>query len=97
MEFTLATAEITSHIGDHLMLVGRTPASDRIAFDVLVQQLVRIRLWAVAWKKEKANMGYVFPTPGFDLSRVMDRMLVDDEKYFALALTHGSRGQSHGN
>ena len=56
MGLALATVEIASYIGDQLLLVQRAPPSHGIAFDVLIQQLVGIQLWAVAWKKEKANM-----------------------------------------
>lgn len=88
MGFAFTTSEIVADIADQLLLVLRAPASYGIAFDVLVQQLVGIQLCAVTWKKEKTNMVYVFFHPRFDLNRAMDRVAVDNEKHFALYLTH---------
>ncbi len=45
---------------------------------------IRIQFRAVAGKKEKADV--ILFNPTFDLLRVMDRMAVNNEKYFALAL-----------
>lgn len=44
VRLVLGAAKIAPNIGDHLRLIGRPPAAERIALDVLVQQLIRIQI-----------------------------------------------------
>ena len=86
----LGTPQVTSHVSHHLRFVARTPPPDRVGLDVLIEQLVRIEIRAVAGQEHEANLPPMACHPLFDAMGRVDRMLVNDEKDFA------ARPRSHG-
>lgn len=50
MRLALAAAKIAPKTPEHLVLVSGTPATDRVALDVLIEELIGIQLRAVAWQ-----------------------------------------------
>jgi hypothetical protein len=90
MGAALGTPQVTSHVSHHLSFVARTPPPDRVGLDVLIEQLIRIEIRAVAGQENEANLPPMACHPLFDAMGRVDRMLVNDEKDFA------ARPRSHG-
>jgi hypothetical protein len=49
--FALATPEVTPDLADQLRLITRALPTQGIAFDILIEQFIRIDLWTIAGEK----------------------------------------------
>lgn len=88
LRLALGAPQVTSHIPDHLRLVAWTPAPNCVGLDILVEQLVRVEIRAVAGKEKEVNLPSVASQPSLDTAGCMNWMLVDNEKDFAPSMTN---------
>ena len=86
----LGTPQVTPHIAHHLGLGARTPPSQRVGLDILIEQLVRIEVRAVARQEKEANLPPMACQPSFHTPGHMHRMPVHDEKDCASRMTDQS-------
>ena len=83
---TLGAPQVTSHVYHHLRFVAGAPPPNGVGLDVLIEQLVRIEIGAVAGQEEKTNLPSMAGQPSFYSDGFMDRVFVDDKKDFASSL-----------
>ena len=83
----LASMQMAAHDGDHLGLVGRSALAQGIGLDILIEQLVRVQLGAVAGQADQANAIRVVLHEAFCSDRAMHRMTVHDQIELALDLS----------
>ena len=77
---TLSTPQITPHISQNLNSIMRTPPPHSISLNILIKQLIRIKIRTISRQEEKPNL---IPTPFYPLlylARHMHRMLLHNKK-----------------
>ena len=74
------------HIGFKIGLCAGRLLSTGIAFDVAVEQFVRVVLRRIGREVEKLNSILMLLQPGHDLLRVVDTKVVKDQEDFLLAV-----------
>lgn len=81
----LSAAEEPSNVAYQFCLGPRSLPPHSVGFDILVEQLVRIQLWAVTWEKVNSYLsGMLYPANHF--LRKMNGMSVDNQKHLAWVL-----------
>ena len=83
----LAAPEEASGVVDQFLSILCSPAAQSVTLDILIEQLVRVQLRAVAWKVGKANLAGMLFNPRSYLHGTMDRVTINDEEYLALYLS----------
>ena len=83
----LGTPQVTPHVSHHLRLVAWTPSANCVCLDILIEQLVRIEIRAVAGQKKEANLPPLARQPSFESGGRMYWMPVDNEKDFSSSMT----------
>ena len=73
-------------VSDQFFLVLCSLPARRVTLDILIQQLIRVQLWAIAWKVGKPDLATMFFNPLPYLYTTMDRVTINDEEYLALNL-----------
>ena len=56
----LSTMQVASDVPDHFLFAGRTALAQRVGLHVLIQQLVRVQLGAVARQSDQTQAIGVF-------------------------------------
>ena len=82
----LVAPEEASGVGDQFLSVLCSPPAHSVTLDILIQQLVRVQLRAIAWKVGKTNLAGMLFNPVSYLYGMMDRVTINDEEYLALNL-----------
>ena len=87
VRFALAAPEVAPDLAQQLYLITRALPPQSIAFDILIEQFVRVDLRTIAGKEKYPNPLFVFLNPVFHPTGAMDRVTVDDEIDPAITLT----------
>lgn len=87
--------EVASNVSHELSPIVRTLTAHRVGFHVLVYHLVGIEVWAVARKKEKANLRGVVIQPFTHFFTAMHGMAVHDDEDFPVGLFDQATKKTH--
>lgn len=79
MRLLLSAVEMTTHTGHHLRLVGRSALAQGIGLDVLIEQLVRVQLRAVARQPDQTQAFGICGDKRPRGCRPMHRVSIDDQ------------------
>jgi len=92
---TLSASKIRTDIANHLRLIPRSAAAMSIALYILVQQFIRVELWAVTGKTEYFNTVSFVIQPRPYCPGSMYRMPIQYQKYFSFVLLYKSFQEIH--
>jgi hypothetical protein len=79
VRFALAAAEVAPDLAHQLRLVARALTTQGIAFDILIEQFIRVELRAIAGQEDQPNPGFIFLDPVFNPAGAMHRVTVNNE------------------
>ena len=77
----LATSQIAAHVPHQFGLIAGATTANRVALDVLIEDLVRIQFRTVTGQKEKADAMFLGGKPCLEFTRAMNGMTVEDQKH----------------
>lgn len=86
----LPAVQVAAHGLDHFALVGRAALAQRIGLDILIEQLVRVELGAIARQQYQAQLRRVGLHKALDDARLVNRMAVHDQTDLARDLLEQS-------
>ena len=86
VRLALAAPEVAPDLAQQLRLIIGALTTQGIAFDILVEQLIRVKLRTIAGKENEPNPRLIFLHPVFHLERAVHRVTVDNEIYAAIIL-----------
>jgi hypothetical protein len=75
----LAPTQVAAHAAKELDLIARPKLSEGIGLHVLIEQLVGVKLGAVARQEEEADLPPLGLKPGLDPGTAVDRVPIDNE------------------
>lgn len=78
----LCAPQIAPHISRQLHFVVRTLPPHCVCLDVLIEQLVRVKLGTVSGQKKEVNLSLMPCQPAFHPHRDMDWMSIYDQEDF---------------
>ena len=76
----LGRAQVPADAVHQLLFVPRSPAAERVALHVLVQEFVRVQLGTVARQEKHLDLCGVCGQPATHRRRTMHGMTVDDQE-----------------
>ena len=82
----LVAPEEASGVGDQFLSVLCSPSAHSVTLDILIQQLVRVQLRAIAWKVGKSNLTGMLLNPVSYLYGMMDGVTINNQQHLALNL-----------
>ena len=77
--FTLATAEVAPDLAHQFCLVTGALTTQGIAFDILIEQFIRVELRAIAGKEDQTNPRLIFLDPVLHTAGAMHGVTVNNE------------------
>ena len=86
VRFALAAPEVASDFAHQLCVITRPLTAQSIAFDILVEQFIRVQLRTITGQEDQPNPLLIVLDPVFHLVRAVDRVTVNNEIDSAITL-----------
>lgn len=76
---SLTAIQVTAHASHHLRSVARPTFPQGVGFDILVQKLVGVQFWAIAWQTDQTELLSVRLDKLLSNNRAVYGMTVNDQ------------------